>query len=249
MVVRSDRPGGVEETHRNSMTVWPRSLNEQRERGLRSRRGRCRKPANRRQRRPHHSRSRIEPRPALRAIALGHKMSSSPPKRSPNSGKRALKTVLSDPLRAFWRRNRPRPVLFGHLTHQRFPNAIALVQRLFALDSVLDWRKMPVRCLGGEIGRRARLKIWYGQPCESSSLSPGTRPSTRIGESGATCAAYPLPGSASSILRDSTRRAPTPLRGKTVQNTARTNRLGGSSDQPENRTDNVLPEADRPICC
>ena len=29
-------------------------------------------------------------------------------------------------------------------------------------------------CLGGEIGRRARLKIWYGQPCESSSLSPGT---------------------------------------------------------------------------
>ena len=29
--------------------------------------------------------------------------------------------------------------------------------------------------LGGEIGRRARLKIWYGQPCESSSLSPGTK--------------------------------------------------------------------------
>ena len=33
----------------------------------------------------------------------------------------------------------------------------------------------PPSRLGGEIGRRARLKIWWGQPRESSSLSPGTK--------------------------------------------------------------------------
>lgn len=37
------------------------------------------------------------------------------------------------------------------------------------------WLKLQPFCLGGETGRRARLKIWYGQPCVGSSPTRGTR--------------------------------------------------------------------------
>ena len=38
------------------------------------------------------------------------------------------------------------------------------------------WLKSQPFCLGGETGRRARLKIWYGQPCVGSSPTRGTTP-------------------------------------------------------------------------
>lgn len=38
------------------------------------------------------------------------------------------------------------------------------------------WLKLQPFCLGGETGRRARLKIWYGQPCVGSSPTRGTTP-------------------------------------------------------------------------